>query len=140
MTFEVIHRLIKNLRIYKVSIHIKFWYDQILKETDIQEKLIFKYKNYLRILIPVKKFQKYFWITSAWWASTVWLGLLDTALLVSQIISLWSSPTLPNRDSCNKCQATSSTTAVWPVKIVFALITLCSCKQIILLFALTIKI
>ena len=43
--------------------------------------------------------------------------------LVSQIMSFWSSATEPKSDSCNKCQATSSTTAVWPVKIVLASIT-----------------
>ncbi len=48
--------------------------------------------------------------------------------LVSQIMSLWSSPTLPKRDSWSRCQATSSTTAVWPVNIVFALMILFSCR------------
>lgn len=43
--------------------------------------------------------------------------------LVSQIMSFWSSATEPNKDSCNKCHATSSTTAVCPVKMVLASIT-----------------
>ena len=57
-------------------------------------------------------------LTSAVWASTVWLGRLVTELRVSQIISFWSSATEPNKDSCSRCQATSSTTAVCPKKIV----------------------
>lgn len=52
--------------------------------------------------------------TSAVWASTVWEGLLGLLHRVSQIMSFWSSATDPNRLSCNKCHATSSTTAVWP--------------------------
>lgn len=36
------------------------------------------------------------------------------------IISFWSSATDPNKDSCSRCQATSSTTAEWPVKIALA--------------------
>lgn len=40
------------------------------------------------------------------------------------IMSFWSSATDPKRDSWSKCQETSSTTAVWPVKIVFASTTL----------------
>lgn len=35
-------------------------------------------------------------------------------------MSFWSSATDPNRDSCRRCQDTSSTTAVWPVKMVLA--------------------
>ena len=58
--------------------------------------------------------------TSAVWASTVCDGLLILFERVSQIINFWSSATEPNRLSCNRCQATSSTTAVWPVNIVFA--------------------
>lgn len=38
----------------------------------------------------------------------------------SYIMSFWSSATDPKSDSWSKCQETSSTTAVWPVKIVFA--------------------
>lgn len=38
----------------------------------------------------------------------------------THIISFWSSATDPNRDSCSRCQETSSTTAVCPVKMVFA--------------------
>lgn len=58
--------------------------------------------------------------TSAVCASTVCDGLLVLLHLVSHIISFWSSATEPKRLSCKRCQATSSTTAVWPVKIVFA--------------------
>lgn len=58
--------------------------------------------------------------TSAVWASTVWEGRLVLLLRVSQIINFWSSATEPNRDSCKRCQATSSTTAVCPVKTVLA--------------------
>lgn len=36
------------------------------------------------------------------------------------IMSFWSSATDPNSDSWSKCQETSSTTAVWPVKMVLA--------------------
>ena len=54
------------------------------------------------------------------WASTVWLGRLVVALLVSQMRSFWSSATEPKRLSWRRCQATSSTTAVCPVKIVLA--------------------
>ena len=36
------------------------------------------------------------------------------------IMSFWSSATEPKRDSCRRCQDTSSTTAVWPVKMVLA--------------------
>ena len=43
--------------------------------------------------------------------------------LMSQMQSLWSSATLPKRDSWSKCQATSSTTAVCPVNTLLALIT-----------------
>lgn len=52
-----------------------------------------------------------------------WLCVMTYNYLVSQIINFWSSATDPNKDSCNRCQATSSTTAVCPVKIVFASIT-----------------
>ena len=45
MTFEVKLNLIENLRIYKVSIHIKFQLDQTFKEKDIKVKFVFKYKN-----------------------------------------------------------------------------------------------
>ena len=38
----------------------------------------------------------------------------------AHIMSFWSSATDPNRDSCRRCQDTSSTTAVWPVKMVLA--------------------
>lgn len=38
----------------------------------------------------------------------------------AHIMSFWSSATDPNRDSCRRCQETSSTTAVWPVKMVLA--------------------
>lgn len=38
----------------------------------------------------------------------------------THIMSFWSSATDPKRDSCSKCQETSSTTAVWPVKMVLA--------------------
>lgn len=40
--------------------------------------------------------------------------------ITTYIISFWSSATEPYRDSWSKCQETSSTTAVWPVKMVFA--------------------
>ena len=39
-------------------------------------------------------------------------------------MSFWSSATEPKRDSCSRCQETSSTTAVWPVKMVLASTTL----------------
>lgn len=55
--------------------------------------------------------------TSAKWASTTWAGLFVSLDLVSQIIRVWSSETEPNNDSCNKCQATSSTTEVCPVNV-----------------------
>ena len=42
---------------------------------------------------------------------------------MSQMQSLWSSATLPKRDSWSRCQATSSTTAVCPVNTFLALIT-----------------
>ena len=35
----------KNLRLYNVIMHTKFRSDSILNEEEIQEKLIFKYKN-----------------------------------------------------------------------------------------------
>lgn len=38
----------------------------------------------------------------------------------THIMSFWSSATDPNKDSCSKCQETSSTTAVCPVKMVLA--------------------
>ncbi len=40
--------------------------------------------------------------------------------ILSYIMSFWSSATEPKRDSWSKCQETSSTTAVWPVKMVLA--------------------
>lgn len=39
---------------------------------------------------------------------------------VTYIMSFWSSATEPNSDSWSRCQETSSTTAVWPVKMVLA--------------------
>lgn len=39
---------------------------------------------------------------------------------VAHIMSFWSSATDPKSDSWRRCQETSSTTAVWPVKMVLA--------------------
>ena len=47
----------------------------------------------------------------------------ELGYLISQMQSLWSSATLPKRDSWSRCQATSSTTAVCPVNTLLALIT-----------------
>ena len=47
MTLEVLNHFIKNVRIYNVSIHIKFWYNQILK--NILKKGNFNYKKDLML-------------------------------------------------------------------------------------------
>lgn len=46
--------------------------------------------------------------------------VLMTLAEAAYIISFWSSATDPKSDSWRRCQETSSTTAVWPVKIVLA--------------------
>ena len=47
LTFEVKLHVINILRIFSVIIPIKFQYDEIVKEKGFQEKLIFKYRNYI---------------------------------------------------------------------------------------------
>lgn len=60
-------------------------------------------------------------LTSAECASIICEGLLaHDAERVSQSISFLSSPTEPNMESWRRCQATSSTTAVWPLNMVMA--------------------
>ena len=44
MNFEIKLHLNKNLRVYKVSIHIKFLKDEILKKIDMQEKFFLNIK------------------------------------------------------------------------------------------------
>lgn len=46
--------------------------------------------------------------------------IFNSRVWTAHIMSFWSSATDPKSDSWRRCQETSSTTAVWPVKMVFA--------------------
>ena len=102
-----------------VSIHIKFSYDEILKEKDIQEKFIIKYKNYLMWPSLTFAVKLYLW--------KIWVFIMLSFMQSFDKIIFWTK-----KISNKKWDYVTLCDLQWPLRLYFKKLKVCvfiMCKE-----------